>query len=200
MKSMAEIFRSHCVFDAEGRHTNGTDRQSNHAYGDAYDAIFPNRDAVKMLLEIGTADGSGLMAWKEAFTDAHVVGLDIHVCDKALANGIEFHLGDQRSKADCERAAGGRQFDAIIEDAFHSTENTLLTLFWLWPFVKPGGIYVVEEWADVHSCKANIMSLWRPATFWPAAYESKSPLVEIVNTIGPHGGGIEPLVVLRKPL
>ena len=61
MKPMREILRSHCVFDAAGRHTNGTDRESNHHYGDAYDRLFPDRSAVKLVLEVGTADGAGML-------------------------------------------------------------------------------------------------------------------------------------------
>lgn len=202
MRTMKEIFRSRAVFDAEGRHTNGTDKESNHHYGDAYESIFPDRSKIKLLLEVGVADGSSLLAWQEIFPQAKIVGLDIHDSEHAIKNGIEFHLGDQRSKADCERAAGGRKFDAIIEDGFHSMEHTLQTLLWLWPFVAPGGVYVVEEWADIHSCKANIMALWRTNRHDDEGNEisESAACVEIINTIGPHGGGIEPLVVFRKPL
>lgn len=180
MKSMAEIFRSHCVF-VDGKHTNGTDKQSNHAYGDSYDAIL-DREAVKLMLEIGVADGSSLLAWHDAFPNATVVGMDIHPAAKWDG---EFHIGDQQSYADCMRAAAGRQFDVIVEDATHQLGHTLLTLFHLWPSVKPGGMYIVEEWANIGATRDHVLSLW--------------PNVEIVDTKGPFGG-IEPLIVFRKPL
>ena len=191
MKSMKEIFDAHCQRDACGRHIGGTDKTSNHAYSEAYESIFPDRSAVKLLMEVGITDGSSMLAWREIFQGAHIVGMDIEPCSCERGPRLEFHQGNQKNKAECERAATNngaephRKFDAIVEDAYHSAENTLLTLFWLWPFVRPGGIYVVEEWADVHSCKANILSLW--------------PFVEIVETQGPFGG-IEPLTVFRKPL
>ena len=184
MKSFAEIFRSHCIFDANGRHTGGTDRESNHHYGDAYQSLFPDPLAVKLLMEVGNADGAGLLAFRECFQAAHCVGLDIERCACHPGPRLEFHQGDQRSQEACERAAAGRWFDVIVEDARHTTENTLLTLFWIWPFVKPGGVYIVEEWANVCSDRANILALW--------------PFAEILDTIGPSGG-TEPLVVLRKP-
>jgi len=185
MKSMTDIFLGYCNRDSTGRHVGGTDKASNHNYGDAYDRIFPDRSAIKLLMEVGITDGSSMLAWREAFQDALIVGLDITHCSCERGPRLEFHVGDQRNKVDCERAAAGRQFDAIIEDAYHSTENTLLTLFWLWPYVAPGGVYVVEEWANVGGDRANIMALW--------------PGAEIVDTVGPSGG-IEPLVVFRKPL
>ena len=183
MRTIAEIFRSYAVFDGEGRHTNGTDKQSNHNYGDAYESLFHNREDVKLMMEVGVADGSCLRAWRDVFPNALCVGMDIHHSDRACGERIEFHLGDQRSKADCERAAGGRQFDLIVEDATHLLSSTLLTLYWLWPFVKPGGLYVVEEWDNID--RNRILSLW--------------PNAEVVDTVGPFGG-TEPLVVFRKPL
>ena len=185
MNSFVEIFRSHCVFDTNGRHTNGTDRQSNHNYGDAYDYLFPDRESIKEVLEVGNADGSGMLSFREAFPNATIVGLDIHPCAAAGLERIECHVGDQRIKADCERAARGHEFDAIIEDGYHDTTHTLLTLFWLWPFVRRGGIYIIEEFADVHSHVQNIESMFRG-------------IVQICPTQGPFGGN-EPLVVLRKP-
>lgn len=193
---MRDIFRRWGVVDSAGRHVNGTDKETNHHYGDAYDDLFraydldlhgwySTRDKVQLMMEVGNADGSSLCAWADAFPHAVCVGLDIHPITQGNGDHrIEFHLGDQRSREDCERATAGRQFDLIVEDAVHSTGNTLLTLFWLWPFVKPGGLYVVEEWADVHTDWKRITELF--------------PLAQIKPTTGPSGG-IEPLVFLRKP-
>ena len=184
MKSFAEIFRSYCQFNDKGQHTGGTDRQSNHNYGGAYEQIFRDRDSVQLVMEIGNADGSGMLAFREAFQNATIVGLDIERCACERGPRLEFHIGDQRNKAECERAAAGRQFDFICEDAYHSTDNTLMTLFWLWPFVKPGGVYVVEEWHNICADMENVRQLF--------------PMAEIVDTPGPFGGN-EPLAVFRKP-
>lgn len=196
MKSVADIFRSYAVLDANGRHVNGCDKMSNHNYGEAYERILMRsigsdgryevsmRDEVNLMMEVSIADGSSLCAWRDIFPYALCVGMDIHHSDRAHGDRIEFHLGDQRSKEDCERAAAGRQFDFIVEDATHQLPDTLLTLLYLWPFVRPGGLYVVEEFANVGALRNNITALW--------------PNAEIVDTIGPFGG-IEPLIVLRKP-
>lgn len=189
MKSIAEILRSYAVFDGEGRHVNGCDKMSNHNYGAAYESLFPewspvNRNSVELMMEVGVADGSCLLAWRDIFPNALIVGMDVHHSDKAHGERIEFRIGDQRDRVDCEHVAAGRQFDFILEDATHKLPNTLLTLFYLWPFVRPGGIYVVEEWEDVGSTRDNLRALW--------------PDVEIIGTCGPHIQD-EPLVVFRKP-
>lgn len=198
MRSIKEIMQASAVLNSEGVHINGSDRESNHRYGDVYEQILstnyslrtyrePDRDQhrteVKLMMEIGVADGSSLLAWREVFPNALCVGMDIHHSDKAHGDRIEFRFGDQRLQRDCEAAAAGRMFDFIVEDATHQLENTLLTLYWMWPFVKPGGLYVVEEWDGVD--RNRILGLW--------------PNAKIVDTQGPFGG-VEPLVVFRKPL
>ena len=189
MRSMTEIFLAHSIRDANGRHIGGSDKCTNHNYGDAYDGLFPDRSTVKLVMEIGITDGSSMLAWREAFQEAHIVGLDITPCSCERGPRLEFHQGDQRNKEECERAATNngalpdRRFDLIVEDALHQLDATLLTLLWLWPFVKHGGIYVVEEWSNAGSMRRNIEALF--------------PNAEYVETAGPFGG-VEPLIVLRK--
>jgi len=185
MRTVSAIFRDAAILDSDGRHINGSDKMSNHNYGDAYEGILgPMRLWADLIMEIGIADGSSLLAWAEVFPYALCVGLDIHHSDKAHGDRIEFHFGDQRCRADCERAAAGRLFDVIIEDATHHLPDTLLTLYWLWPRVKPGGLYIVEEWDGVSGDRDRIKALW--------------PGAEIVGTCGPYIQD-EPLVVFRKP-
>lgn len=219
MRPIKEIFRSHAVLDASGRHVNGTDRQTNHNYSGAYESLFnfnpsssgPNcdychcftdshtedckarrrltRESVKLMMEVGNADGSGLLAWAEVFPNAKCIGIDIHPSDKAqraaarIPDRFEFYLGDATRQEVCECAAAGREFDFIVDDATHRIEDVLLTLYWLWPYVRRGGLYVVEDGGFQDANRALGMF----------------PFAEVVETQGPFGG-VEPLVILRKPL
>src|SRR5207245_1700701 len=116
MRSVAEIFRSYGVLDTDGRHTNGTDKETNHRYGDAYEHILGAlRTDAKLVMEVGVADGSSLLAWREVFPNALCVGMDIHPTPRLskldeTRDRISFYLGDQCSRIDCEEAARGRQF------------------------------------------------------------------------------------------
>ena len=161
MRSIAEIFNSYEERDPQGRHIGGTDKHgANHHYGDAYEGLFPDREAVKLVMEVGVADGACMLAWREVFPNALVVGMDIHSSAFAIGDRLEFNLGDQRSRQHCERAAAGRQFDLIVEDATHHLPDTLLTLFWLWPYVRAGGVYVVEEWEGVGGDRKRVTDLF----------------------------------------
>ncbi len=192
MRSIIDIFRSYGILDECGRHTNGTDKETNHRYGHAYEAILKGRrESAQLIMEIGIADGSSLLAWREIFPHAHCVGMDIHPAAmlhplRLLGDPsrIEVCIGDQRVKEDCEQAAAGRQFDIIVEDATHELDATLRTLLFLWPHVKKGGLYIIEEFANIGALRQNVLQLFKNA--------------EIIDTTGPSGG-VEPLVVLRKP-
>lgn len=182
---------------------NGTDKQSNHNYGDAYAALIEAtfsdqhvrrelghagsckhaREEVRLVMEVGVADGACLRAWQEVFPNAKIVGMDIHPSAQATGD-IEFHLGDVGNKRCCDRAAAARQFDLIVEDATHHLVDTMRGLLYLWPYVRPGGLYVVEEWDGIHELRDNIKALW--------------PHAEVINTEGPFGG-VEPLVAFKKP-
>lgn len=192
MKKIADIFRSWGVVDDQGRHVGGTDKETNHRYGDAYERLFPDRRSVGLMMEVGVADGSSLLAWRDVFPNARCVGLDVHPAD-ALGrywlgyepgSRVELVLGDATVQSNCETAANGRLFDFICEDATHKLEDTLRTLLYLWPYVKPGGLYVVEEFSSIASLRRNVLGLWGFA--------------EIIPTQGPFGG-VEPLVAFRKP-
>lgn len=206
MRSIRDIFRSHAVLNADGRHVNGTDKESNHHYGDAYEevltiqsprddhgnvvrAVYPHsiRNDVRLMMEVGVAGGASLLAWRDVFPNARCVGLDIMPNALHLLHDkerVEFCVGDATSRTDCERAAAGRKFDFICEDATHLAGDSMLTLLYLWPHVRPGGLYVIEEFADILALRQNVLELW--------------PHAEIIDTTGPSGGS-EPLVVFRKP-
>lgn len=203
MRTIRDIFCDYAVLNAEGIHVYGTDRESNHHYGDAYESILsvpemydaglplagcrPRsiREDVELMLEVVVADGASLRAWREVFPNARIVGMDL--VEDAFArlcgeDRIEFRVGDATKREDCEIVVAGRQFDLIVDDASHQIEDVLRTLFWLWSAVRPGGLYIIE---DLNTCLDN----------WQLLF----PQASIVDTTGPWGG-YEPLIVLRKPL
>ena len=124
MKTIGAIFGAHESLDDSGRHIGGTDKHGpNHRYGGAYEELFPDRSAVKLMLEIGITDGSSMLAWREIFQEALIVGMDIEPCSCERGPRLEFHRGDQRSQQDCERVAANRLFDFICEDATHRLDR-----------------------------------------------------------------------------
>lgn len=166
---------------------HGSDKDASHGYGPVYDSLFPDRGAVRLVLEIGVENGRSLRAWREAFPEAHVVGLDLRGYPNSPDGRIECHKGDQRNPGDLLRAAAGRRFDLVVDDASHVLADQLLSLFVLWPHLAPGGFYVIEELDAGPSGVGTLRwrencGLLRGATVWVAG-----------GRFGP-----EPLLVLRK--
>ncbi len=189
MRSIKDIFHSRATFDAEGRHIWGSDRESNHHYGDAYERIVednfadgerPARLNVHLMLEVGVADGSSLIAWAEVFPNATIVGVDKELPSRELWPNIEFYQGDATAYQFCEDVAAGRWFDIIVDDASHQPADVLVSMLWLWPHLKPGGIYVVEDLTPDLCAQFAVLF----------------PGVSIVGTVGPSG--VEPLLVFHK--
>ena len=97
--------------------------------------------------------GASLRAWAELFPHATVIGLD-PAEDAAALNGLHKRIHvltcDSRDASAVAALEGLKvtSFDLIVDDGHHSLDAQKRTLATLWRFVKPGGLYVVEDVAD----------------------------------------------------
>lgn len=97
----------------------------------------------RRILEIGIHEGGSLMAWRDLFPAAEIVGLDRRNVD---VGGCATIQGDQ-----CDvtllRQIGAEYgpFDVVIDDGGHRQHQQRLSHSILWGFVLPGGWYVIED-------------------------------------------------------
>lgn len=99
------------------------------------------------ILELGVAGGGSLAMWQAFCPEGRVVGVDV---DK----GATWPSGTDRLIAEQDdvnllmmlRAAGYEWFDLIVDDASHQGVATAVSLRNLWPLVRPGRWYVIEDW------------------------------------------------------
>ena len=115
-----------------------------------YDFLFrPLRDAPIKIFEIGMQNGGSLETWSQYFKNAElIVGCDINEKCAALTykdTHIKVVIGDANSQATCDKINSYGQFDIIIDDGSHASDDILLSFLNYFPHVKPGGIYVVED-------------------------------------------------------
>ena len=111
----------------------------------------PFRGRRVTVLEIGVSHGGSLKMWRSWLgRRAHVVGVDIEPRVAGLAEpGIDIMVGDQSDPvflAELARRHG--PFDVVIDDGGHIPAHQIASIEALWPHVRPGGIYLVE---DLHS-------------------------------------------------
>jgi hypothetical protein len=134
----------------------GTDKSSaGHNYCKYYEMLFrwatPHMPNV---LEIGIDKGNSLKVWAKYFEGGIIHGIDIrgdydYLKEWARENWLcmETHVVDHSNKADL--IAFGEQhdqyFDIIIEDGSHQSADSILTFETLFPYLKSGGFYAIED-------------------------------------------------------
>lgn len=135
-------------FDAVGLRCN-TDKSSlGHGYLGAYEAALAGRD-IRRILEIGVWQGGSLRMWAELFPAAHVVGVDNDPDCPGRTVGAP-RVTVLTADATNRQAMGAvgvlfGPFDLVVDDGSHHHPDILTTLNGLWPFVVPGGLYVIED-------------------------------------------------------
>ena len=113
------------------------------------------------ILEIGVQKGGSLRLWKEYFgAKVRLYGIDVDPsCKQLQKEGFHVFIGDQtdaKFMTDLMKRIG--PIDILIDDGGHTTDQQIMTFLMLFPLVKDGGVYIVE---DVHS------------NFWPGYNTSR---------------------------
>lgn len=114
-----------------------------------YEEIFNSikNDPIK-LMELGIFKGSSLLLWQDYFPNGIIVGLDLELV-KVEGDRIRTYKGEQQDgkllhQISNEIAPDG--WDVIIDDASHMADPTRISFWHLFERLKPGGIYVIEDW------------------------------------------------------
>jgi len=136
------------------------------------------------VFELGLWDGGSLAFWFENLRPAKQIGIDIqqrsnsqylqnYIKDRKLADRLKVYWGIDQSDAQKIGAIVSHEFDGpldlVIDDASHFYEPTKTSFECLFPLLKPGGFYLIEDWA------------------WELWNEFKSPDHPMVNETGLTG-------------
>jgi demethylmacrocin O-methyltransferase len=130
----------------------GTDKASfGHNYVEKYEKFLSEyRDSDIKIFEIGVDKGYSIKMWKEYFTKAHIYAIDIIDKREMQEDRVTVLLGSQNDVKfleDTDKEYG--PFDIIIDDGSHINEDMTISFVTLFPLLKPGGLYIVE---DLHAC------------------------------------------------
>ena len=139
MKSLSRIGKKH-----------GTDKY-RHGYLPFYEEYFDCHRSEKFrLLEIGIFAGQSLRMWAEYFANSSITGCDILEESFITAERVECcHLDQSSRMALAEFRESHREgFDIIIDDGSHVMKDQQTSLAMLFPLLKRGGWYVIE---DIHT-------------------------------------------------
>jgi hypothetical protein len=120
-------------------------------YFEIYDRHFRKfRGQDVHVLEIGVYSGGSLDMWRDYFgPKATIYGVDIAPeCRVYERDRVKIFIGDQADRSFWrETRKNAPAFDIVIDDGGHLPEQQIVSLEELFPFMRPGGVYLCE---DVH--------------------------------------------------
>ena len=153
--------------------------------------------------------GASLKAWKEFFPNANIYGVDIAEDSIFFEERISCFYTDQSSQTELDKTISeirnhsnlpSMQFDMIIDDGSHIVEHMLLTFESLGKYVKPDGIYIIEDiqkkdlhnFETINSKEFEVLEVYRGYSEWDnfAIYKKKGSLLEPKQEEGKKGIGI----------
>lgn len=130
---------------------SGTDKSSLlHNYTEVYSQYF---DALKeepiTFLEIGIFHGDSVKMWEKYFTQADLHFIDINPSQIQYHSlRSHYHFVSQTNSDGLHKLARSiGAFDIIIDDGGHRMDQQIISFHDLFPYVKSGGMYVIEDLA-----------------------------------------------------
>lgn len=131
-----------------------TDKGISHSYTKHYQFHFKNFKFKKInLLEIGVGGyenpllgGNSLRMWKKYFPFGNIFSIDIYDKSKLQETRIKIFQGSQVDEPFLKNVIEEiGDLDIIIDDGSHLNRHVIPTFEILFPYLKDGGIYVIED-------------------------------------------------------
>lgn len=120
---------------------------------------------VERVLDLGIFKGGSIALYNELFSPKRLVGIDLNpqriapldqfIARHSLAKTIRLYYGtrqdDPETLSDIIRDDfDGKSLDLVVDDCSHMYEPTKASLNFLLPRLRPGGLYVIEDWGWAH--------------------------------------------------
>lgn len=130
--------------------------KDDHKYSDLYAMLFdPIRCRVRDVLEAGIGGGESMRVWHEYFLGATIHGVDSSsfpgyrddMKNRVASFGrVQLYWRNTQDPSAMAKLNFTRaSMDVVIDDAAHDLHGQERTLQVLWPLVRPGGYYVIED-------------------------------------------------------
>ncbi|HEY7841664.1 MAG TPA: class I SAM-dependent methyltransferase [Gammaproteobacteria bacterium] len=120
---------------------------------------------IAKIFEIGIFKGGSVVLHDQLFAPVKIAAVDVrrkpvealskYIAARGRADAVRTYYGvDQGDRAAMERILETefpeRDIDLVIDDGSHRYHKTRITFNACFPFLKPGGRYVIEDWAWAH--------------------------------------------------
>lgn len=133
----------------------------------------------KRMIEVGILDGGSTIYWQDRYRPNRLLTFDIepdaphlvrYLQRHDLTGIVRTHFGVSQNNRSAIQDAIAEDMvepvlDLIIDDASHQYGETRATVEILLPFLRPGGAYIIEDWA------------WGHHVTWPREVWTERPLM-----------------------
>ena len=120
-----------------------------HGYAKIYENLFKPKKSEKLkILEIGSFYGNASAALFFYFKNSLIYSADINPdMYKYKGSRLKNFFADTSSRGSINENILKKniEFDIVIEDASHMLKDQIISLFMIFPKIKKGGIFIVEE-------------------------------------------------------
>ena len=127
-----------------------------HPYTTPYSLFFePLRHKNIKFAEVGVHHGASMRVWRAFFSQARLYGFDndeknvMYIDSMKLPNSTLDLMDGSKKESIVEgfskHSGDGELFDVIIDDASHSPEDQAMMIRSALPFLKQGGLLIVED-------------------------------------------------------
>jgi|CXWL01.1.fsa_nt_gi cephalosporin hydroxylase len=160
----------------------------------------------KHMMELGMWDGGSAIFWNEVLKPEKIVGIDLkdredgryfrdYIDARELKRKIvTYWRTNQADKAKLHKIIDsefGKSIDFVIDDCSHLPGPTKASFEAIFPFVVPGGWYIIEDWAWGHW--KGYISRKHP---WFAEKPLTDFVTELIKASGSFPEGISTIIIL----
>jgi hypothetical protein len=140
--------------DKSSQRMHITNDRHSHPYTLFYEGLFKHKkNELLNVAELGILEGGSLLMWKEYFSKALIYGFeyDINLINHFKRNfdneRVTLEYLDVQRKESIVKAFSDLNilYDIIIEDTTHQFEDQIRVIEAVYPFLKPGGILIIED-------------------------------------------------------
>jgi hypothetical protein len=118
----------------------------DHGYLPAYLRIAAELGPAARVCEIGVQHGHGLDLFQALFPAGLIAGVDANPGSRWPDGTVKIVAAQDDPELFVHLGNYSAQWDLFADDASHQGDLTVATLRLLWPLLRPGGIYVIEDW------------------------------------------------------
>jgi hypothetical protein len=151
----------------------------------------PIRNEKLSLLEIGVGSGPSLRMWYDYFKNSQIHAIDVVPQSQHNNERVSTHICDQSNKEQLLRTIREiGSVDIIIDDGSHVVSHQQISLGVLFPYLKSGGQYWIE---DLHTSDGSV---WQGKTLYgyDMSFNAGEATVEVLESYQMSGTFASPFL------